>query len=226
LAVKLRLRRMGKKKRPFYRIVAADNRAPRDGRFIELIGTYDPISKPMNVELKEDRVMYWLQNGAQPTDTVKNLFQKNGVWLKWHLQKSGADEAKITEELGKWTLLQKEKEARLQAKEEEKKRRKAEAEEKEAEEKGAETEVAAAEIPTESETLVKEDAVPVEEKVGAQEEQPKKEEATEEEAKTEEPVAKEETKEEVTQMEAVEEESVEKTDEKTEEKAEDTVEKK
>ena len=188
MAVKLRLRRMGKKKRPFYRIVAADSRAPRDGRFIELVGTYDPISNPINIELQEDRIMYWLQNGAQPTDTVKNLFQKKGVWLKWHLQKSGADEAKITEELGKWELLQKDKEARQQAKEEEKKRLKAEAKEKEAEEKATEAEATTAEAPIEDEvkveaenaeapiveTPVEEETAPVEEQAAVVEEEPKR----------------------------------------------------
>jgi small subunit ribosomal protein S16 len=223
LAVKLRLRRMGKKKRPFYRIVAADSRAPRDGRFIELVGTYDPISKPMNIELQEDRVMYWLQNGAQPTDTVKNLFQKKGVWLKWHLVKSGADEAKITAEVGKFELLQKEKEARLEAKAEEKKRLKAEAKQKEAEEKAAE-ETPAAAAPVE-EAPVEEAAAPVEEQAAPAEE-PKVEAPVEEEAKVEEPAAEEEVKEEAAPVEAVEEESAEKPEDQAEEAAEDTEEKK
>jgi len=223
LAVKLRLRRMGKKKRPFYRIVAADSRAPRDGRFIELVGPYDPISKPMNIELQEDRVMYWLQNGAQPTDTVKNLFQKKGVWLKWHLVKSGADEAKITAEVGKFELLQKEKEARLEAKAEEKKRLKAEAKQKEAEEKAAE-ETPAAAAPVE-EAPVEEAAAPVEEQAAPAEE-PKVEAPVEEEAKVEEPAAVEEVKEEAAPVEAVEEESAEKPEDQSEEAAEDTEEKK
>ena len=223
MAVKLRLRRMGKKKRPFYRIVAADSRAPRDGRFIELVGTYDPISKPMNIELQEDRVMYWLQNGAQPTDTVKNLFQKKGVWLKWHLVKSGADEAKITAEVGKFELLQKEKEARLEAKAEEKKRLKAEAKQKEAEEKAAE-ETPAAAAPVE-EAPVEEAAAPVEEQAAPAEE-PKVEAPVEEEAKVEEPAAEEEVKEEAAPVEAVEEESAEKPEDQAEEAAEDTEEKK
>ena len=224
MAVKLRLRRMGKKKRPFYRIVAADSRAPRDGRFIELVGTYDPISKPMNIELQEDRVMYWLQNGAQPTDTVKNLFQKKGVWLKWHLQKSGADEAKIAAELGKFELLQKEKEARLEAKAEEKKRLKAEAKQKEAEEKAVEAEAPTTEAPAE-EVPVEEAAAPVEEQAVALEEA-KTEEPAEEEAKAEEPAAEEEVKEEAAPVEAVEEESAEKPEDQSEEAAEDTEEKK
>ena len=116
MAVKLRLKRMGKKKRPFYRIVAADSRAPRDGRFIELVGTYDPITKPHRVDYEEERVLYWLTNGAQPTDTVKSLLSGKGLWLKWTLIKQGADEAKIASELEAWEKIQVEKEKRAEAK--------------------------------------------------------------------------------------------------------------
>jgi len=117
LAVKLRLRRMGKKKQPFYRIVAADSRAARNGRFIETIGTYDPLVKPYKADLKEDRIFYWLENGAQPTETVKSLFKNKGLWLKWDLKKQGADEAKIAEEFSKWSLLREQKMQRLAAQE-------------------------------------------------------------------------------------------------------------
>ena len=77
--VKLRLKRIGAKKRPFYRIVVADSRAPRDGKFVESVGTYDPRQKPSSVTLQEDRIRYWLNNGAQPTDTVRNLLKKNDI---------------------------------------------------------------------------------------------------------------------------------------------------
>ena len=77
--VKIRLQRYGTKKRPFYRVVAAESNAPRDGRFIEMLGTYDPISYRLQLNLKEDRVQYWMKNGAQPTDTVKSLLKKSGV---------------------------------------------------------------------------------------------------------------------------------------------------
>ena len=73
MAVKLRLKRMGAKQKPFYRVVAADSRSPRDGRFIETVGTYDPIKKENNINLDEEKVISWLNNGAQPTDTVKAL---------------------------------------------------------------------------------------------------------------------------------------------------------
>jgi len=138
LAVKLRLRRMGRKKKPFYRVVAADSRAPRDGRFIEIVGTYNPLSSEAPVELQEDRIYYWLGNGAQPTDTVKNLFQKKGLWLKWDLMRNGADEAKISEEFAKWEALQAEREARINAgKENELKAKKAEEEKAAAEAEAA-----------------------------------------------------------------------------------------
>ncbi len=77
--VKIRLRRMGAKKSPFYRIVVADSRYPRDGRFIEEIGTYNPLTEPSEVKVDADKVKEWIGKGAQPTDTVKNLFKKNGI---------------------------------------------------------------------------------------------------------------------------------------------------
>ena len=89
MAVKLRLLRMGAKKAPFYRIVAADSRAPRDGRFIELLGTYDPRTNPAKVTIKEEEVLKWLNNGAQPSDTVKNLRSKEGIIKKFADSKSG-----------------------------------------------------------------------------------------------------------------------------------------
>ena len=79
MAVKIRLRRMGKKKAPFYRVVVADSRYPRDGRFIEEIGYYDPTKNPAEVKIDADKAKQWISNGAQPTDTVKALLKKNGV---------------------------------------------------------------------------------------------------------------------------------------------------
>lgn len=79
MAVKIRLRRMGAKKAPFYRIVVADSRYPRDGRFIEEIGTYDPTKDPAIVNIDGEKAKKWISNGAQPTDTVKALLKKNGV---------------------------------------------------------------------------------------------------------------------------------------------------
>ncbi|HFB68202.1 MAG TPA: 30S ribosomal protein S16 [Calditrichae bacterium] len=116
MAVKLRLRRMGRKKRPFYRIVAADARAPRDGRFIEEIGYYNPIADPAVIEVKEERALYWLQQGAIPTDTVKSLLRKKGIILKFDLLKKGLPPEKIEEELKKWEVLQIERAKREEAK--------------------------------------------------------------------------------------------------------------
>ncbi|MDD2955091.1 MAG: 30S ribosomal protein S16 [Oscillospiraceae bacterium] len=79
MAVKIRLRRMGAKKAPFYRIVVADSRYPRDGRFIEEVGYYDPTKEPSVVKIDEEKTQKWLSNGAQPTDTVKALLKANGV---------------------------------------------------------------------------------------------------------------------------------------------------
>ncbi|MBR0113453.1 MAG: 30S ribosomal protein S16 [Clostridia bacterium] len=79
MAVKIRLRRMGAKKSPFYRIVVADSRYPRDGRFIEELGTYNPVVTPIEVKIDADKAKQWLGNGAQPTDTVKALLKKEGI---------------------------------------------------------------------------------------------------------------------------------------------------
>ena len=84
MAVKLRLKRMGSKQKPFYRIVAADSRSPRDGRFIETVGTYNPVGKDNQVTIDEEKALKWLNNGAQPTDTVRNLLKKQGILEKFH----------------------------------------------------------------------------------------------------------------------------------------------
>jgi len=107
--VKLRLKRMGKKKQPIYRIIAADSRSPRDGRFIEEVGFYDPNKEPMVINLKEDKVVKWIKNGAQPTDTVKSLLKRSGLSFKMNLKKRGFDETKITEEMQKFEGLKEDK---------------------------------------------------------------------------------------------------------------------
>ncbi len=89
MAVKLRLKRMGAKKRPFYRIVAADSRCPRDGRFLETVGTYNPITSPASVKVDEEKAMYWLSKGAIPTETVRNILSKEGIMKKFADSKSG-----------------------------------------------------------------------------------------------------------------------------------------
>jgi len=94
MAVKLRLKRMGSKKRPFYRVVAADSRSPRDGRFIEEVGYYNPIVEPAEVKIDEEKALKWLKDGAIPTDTVRDLFSKQGIMKKFHESKMTKKEEK------------------------------------------------------------------------------------------------------------------------------------
>ena len=89
MAVKLRLLRMGSKQKPFYRIVAADSRYPRDGKFVEVVGTYNPVLGNDNIKVDEEKALKWLRNGAQPTDTVKDILSKAGVMKKFHDEKQG-----------------------------------------------------------------------------------------------------------------------------------------
>ncbi|WP_018922579.1 30S ribosomal protein S16 [Salsuginibacillus kocurii] len=87
MATKIRLKRMGSKKAPFYRVVVADSRAPRDGRFIEEIGTYNPLKQPSAFNVDEDKAVNWMLEGAQPSDTVRNLFSKAGLMERVHNKK-------------------------------------------------------------------------------------------------------------------------------------------
>jgi small subunit ribosomal protein S16 len=83
VAVKLRLMRMGKKKQPTYRIVAADSRAPRDGRFIEIVGSYDPRREPSEIRIDNEKALRWLRNGAQPSERVQKLLEASGAWTEY-----------------------------------------------------------------------------------------------------------------------------------------------
>lgn len=89
MAVKIRLKRMGAKKSPFYRIVVADSRSPRDGRYIEIVGTYNPVAQPAKVDINEELALKWLKDGAKPSDTVRNLFSNEGIMEKFHNAKLG-----------------------------------------------------------------------------------------------------------------------------------------
>ena len=89
MAVKLRLKRMGSKQKPFYRVVAADSRYPRDGKFVEVVGTYNPVALTDNIKVDEEKALKWLRNGAQPTDTVRDILSKAGVMKKFHDAKQG-----------------------------------------------------------------------------------------------------------------------------------------
>lgn len=90
MAVKIRLRRMGAKKRPFYRLVVADAHSPRDGRFLDTIGIYNPIVEPKELRINEEKALTWLSRGAQPTDTAKGLLRKAGLLKKFAEQKAAA----------------------------------------------------------------------------------------------------------------------------------------
>ena len=89
MAVKIRLKRMGAKKAPFYRVVVADSRSPRDGKVIEELGYYNPLTNPAEIKLDEERTLARLSSGAQPTDTVKNILSKAGIMEKYHNSKQG-----------------------------------------------------------------------------------------------------------------------------------------
>ena len=89
MAVKIRLMRMGKKKQPTYRIVAADGRSPRDGRFIEILGTYEPRLEPSGIKVDNDKVVKWLNQGAQPTETVEKILKISGAWEQFTAAKAG-----------------------------------------------------------------------------------------------------------------------------------------
>ena len=113
MPAKIRLQRHGKKGQPFYHIVVADSRAPRDGKFIEKIGTYNPITDPAQINIKFDRALYWYSVGAQPTDTARSLLSKTGVMMKYHLMR-GVQKGAMTEEQAeiKFQNWMKEKEAK------------------------------------------------------------------------------------------------------------------
>ena len=82
MAVRIRLRRMGAKKRPFYRVVVADSRSPRDGRFLDTIGWYDPLAQPIRIEIDESKALRWLADGAEPTDSARSVLSKAGIWRR------------------------------------------------------------------------------------------------------------------------------------------------
>ena len=113
MSAKIRLQRHGKKGQPFYHIVVADSRSPRDGRFIEKLGTYNPLTNPAQINIKFDRALYWYSVGAQPTDTARSLLSKTGVMMKYHLMR-GVQKGAMTEEQAeiKFQNWMKEKEAK------------------------------------------------------------------------------------------------------------------
>ena len=113
MPVRLRLSRHGRKGRPFYYIVAADSRAPRDGKFLEKVGTYNPITDPATIEVDHEKALKWLSNGAQPSDTVRSILRYSGVNLKFALKKQGKSQEQIDSIYSKWLT---EKEAKISGK--------------------------------------------------------------------------------------------------------------
>jgi small subunit ribosomal protein S16 len=206
MAVRIRLRRMGRKKKPFYRIIAADQRAPRDGRFIDTLGYYNPLAKPHLIEINEEKALKWLNEGAQPSDTVKSLFSEKGIMHKFSMQKQGKDEAFIATEMEKFDMVKADKSAKAEAAAADKAKKAAEEAKKqqEAEDKArAEAEAAeaaeAAPEATEETAAAPEETPAAEETAAAPEEAPAAEEAAAEEtaaAPEEAPVAEEAKKDE------------------------------
>ncbi len=163
MAVKLRLTRMGRKKRPFYRVIAVDSRKRRDGSYIECVGTYNPLTNPATIDIDQEAAIKWLSSGAQPSDTVRNLLSRRGILLAFDLKKRGASEEEIGNAVVKHLELHQDKadkvaaEARRKAEEAVKadeRRRKEEEARKAAEAAAAakaEEEAAASEEPAEGE---------------------------------------------------------------------------
>ena len=199
MATKLRLQRRGRKNHPFYQIIVADSRAPRDGKYIERIGSYNPNTNPATITLDFERALYWLQAGAQPTDTVRNILSNEGVLMKKHLlggvAKGAFDELEAERRFEVWksnklksknTVISRDEEkmraeekARLDAEKEISKSRAEALAKKKAEEEAANAPVAPAE---EVDTSVAEET-PVKEESSQKEEKPSEKDNTEAEVK-------------------------------------------
>jgi len=106
---------MGRKKRPFYRIVAVDSRKARDGAYLDNLGFYNPLTDPVELLINEERALHWLQKGAIPSETVRSLLSRKGIMLKWDMMRRGVDAPRMEEELKKWEVLQMEKARRREA---------------------------------------------------------------------------------------------------------------
>ena len=106
MATKIRLKRIGRRNRPFYRMVVMDSRSRRDGAAIEQLGWYNPIDLDHSFSLKEDRILYWLKEGAQTTDATHKLLKRAGLAHKWHLMNQGLDTTQVEKEMQKWKLNQ------------------------------------------------------------------------------------------------------------------------
>ena len=224
MPTRIRLQRKGKKGQPFYHLVVADGRAPRDGKFIERLGTYNPMTHPATIEIDFDRTLYWVQTGAQPSDTARSILSNQGVMLKHHLikgiAKGALTEEQVEERFNAWkeerqtklTNLSKEKELtqkELAKKRLEEERKIKEAREEELAKKRAKDNQKAEEVeetaPEAAEEVVAETAEPATEEVVAETAEPAAEEVV---AETTEPAADE-----ASETKATEEETKDKTSE-------------
>ena len=169
MAVKIRLARKGRKKKAFYHVVVADSRAPRDGRYIEKIGSYNPITDPATIELDFDKALLWLQNGAQPTDTCKAILSFKGVLLKKHLlegvKKGAFDTAEAEKRFSAWVSQNEAKidakKSNLQVAQETDKKKRIEAEKKISEKRAAEIAKRNADLMAKEEAELKAKTAPV-----------------------------------------------------------------
>jgi small subunit ribosomal protein S16 len=152
LAVKIRLKKMGSKKRPFYRLIVADSRSPRDGRFLETLGHYNPMVEPAEIKIDEDKVYKWLDNGAKPTVNAANLLKAQGILERWRLLKSGVTIAELDAKIEE----RRAKQPKAQPKEKKKLSKKAIAAAKVAEEEAAKPEESPEEVDTPAEPSVEE----------------------------------------------------------------------
>lgn len=163
MSVKLRLKRMGRKKLPYFRVIAIDSRRARDGLELDRLGVYNPLADEGGFRVDEEKLFQWLENGAQPSDTVRNLMKDHGLALKWHLRSQGKSEEEIEREFQKWQLL---RESKADARAEQERRetgQREQVEEEEVVEAGAEEPESEEESPAETEEPVTEDETPVEE---------------------------------------------------------------
>ena len=120
MATKIRLKRIGRRNRPFYRLIVIDSRKRRDGAAIEQIGWYNPIDPKHSYEIMDDRILYWLGEGAIPSNAVKKIMKREGLALRWHLMQQGVDEKEIEIEIKRWDLNREDTLASREAKEAEK----------------------------------------------------------------------------------------------------------
>ena len=166
MSTKIRLKRIGRRNRPFYRVVVMDSRNRRDGAAIEELGWFNPIEADKPYELKEDRILHWLQLGAQPSDALHGLMKRSGLAHRWHLIKQGLDEKTIEKEMKKWVMTREETLKSRAAKAEEKA--------KKAKEKAKEKAKAAAEAPVEEAPAEESKEEPKEKKPANKDKKPSK----------------------------------------------------